>query len=76
MGQHTPKIDTITRTQDFPYACEPGIKHHNIWCTVPLSDDQLAAVVEKHKPATEYETLTFINPVELQSIRAVSIPSV
>lgn len=61
--------------QDFPYDCHPGIEHHNIWCTVPMSDQQIHEVVEHHKPANAFETLIFVNPVELQSIKAVWIHS-
>eukprot|EP00892_Ulva_mutabilis_P011242 jgi/Ulvmu1/8490/UM044_0024.1 len=61
----------IWRANDFPYACQPGIDHHNIWCTIPLSGEQVNAVVEAHKPSSEYETLIFVNPVELQSIKAI-----
>jgi hypothetical protein len=61
--------------QDFPYACDPGIEHHNIWCTKPLTQDEILDVVEQHRPAAEgWEILTFINPVELQSVRAVRNP--
>jgi hypothetical protein len=61
-----------SRLQDFPYACEPGIQHHNIWCTKALGQKEIDAVVAKHRPAAEgWQVLTFVNPVELQSIRAV-----
>ena len=60
--------------QDFPYACEPGIEHHNIWCTKAMTEEEIGVVVEKHRPVAEgWEVLTFVNPVELQSIRAVRI---
>lgn len=62
--------------QDFPYACQPGIEHHNIWCTQPLSEDEIWAVIEKHRPEVEgWENLMFVNPVELQSVKAVSLSS-
>lgn len=63
--------EPIWLENDFPYACQAGIEHHNIWCTIPLSTEQVDAVVEEHKPASKYETLTFVNPVELQSVRAI-----
>ncbi len=30
--------------QDFPYNLEAGVKHHNVWCTRPLSEVELAQV--------------------------------
>lgn len=39
-----------------------------------MSEEEIAVVVDKHRPASEgWEVLTFVNPVELQSIRAVRI---
>ncbi|MEM9527144.1 MAG: hypothetical protein AAGA31_11065 [Bacteroidota bacterium] len=52
----------------------PFIEHHNIWCVQPLSEDEIWEVIDKHRPAVEgWENLMFINPVELQSVRAVRI---
>ena len=62
----------MLRLQDFPYSCEPGVEHHNIWCMQPMSGDAIMAVVEQHRPQSHgYESLMFINPVELQSVRTV-----
>ena len=30
--------------QDFPYHFEEGVEHHNIWCTVPLSEPEVLKV--------------------------------
>lgn len=32
------------RLQDFPYNFDRGMQHHNIWCTRPLSDEEIAEV--------------------------------
>ena len=36
--------DHVFVIQDFPYYVEEGISHDNIWCTTPLSTEQLIQV--------------------------------
>ena len=46
--------------QDFPYNFEPGMQHHNIWCTRPLSDKELAEVrgILSDSPACTHTSVT------------------
>jgi hypothetical protein len=57
--------------QEFPYPCEPGIEHLNIWCTQPLDHDAIWRCVEQKRPSAEYDVLMFVNPRELQSVPTV-----
>ena len=56
--------------QDFPYALEDGIEHHNIWASRPLTAEQLRAEVEARRRG--YESLHFVNPTALMSVPGVS----
>lgn len=62
---------TSCAPQDFPYCTEEGVEHNNIWCTRPLSSDEIWACIEAHRPAADNESVTFINPPVLQSIPTV-----
>ena len=70
------------RRNDFPYNFEAGIEHHVLWSpSGPLPDEaireEIAAWLSGLHPAASvgcgshsYETLWWVNPPELQSIRA------
>ncbi|KAL6782180.1 hypothetical protein ACKKBF_B39365 [Auxenochlorella protothecoides x Auxenochlorella symbiontica] len=51
---------------DFPYWYEPGIEHHCLWSTTPLSEDRIKQEIVWHRGAG-YETAWFQNPVVLMS---------
>lgn len=55
--------------QEFPYSCEEGIEHHNIWCTEPMSESEVWDVIRQNREG--YESLMFVNPVPLQSVPAI-----
>jgi hypothetical protein len=57
--------------QDFPYNVEPGVQHHNVWATRPLSPAELDTAVAEHRPPAEWDAVHFINPVSLASIPAI-----
>jgi hypothetical protein len=54
---------------DFPYNFDRGMQHHNIWCTRPLSDEEIAEVIRQHRAG--WEVLFFRNPESLASIPSV-----
>ena len=62
---------------DFPYHVTPGIEHHIVWVASAagdvsaLTEAELAAEVQCHKPAKAWETLTVVNPPRLQSVTNV-----
>ena len=62
---------------DFPYHVTPGIEHHIVWVASAagdvsaLTEAELAAEVQSHKPAKAWETLTVVNPPRLQSVTNV-----
>ena len=62
---------------DFPYHVTPGIEHHIVWVASAagdvsaLTEAELAAEVQSHKPANAWETLTVVNPPRLQSVTNV-----
>lgn len=55
-------------SQDFPYNFEAGIEHANVWALAPLSTRQLEALIEEKRPATDFETVWYVNPAALASI--------
>jgi hypothetical protein len=57
--------------QDFPYNFEPGVLHHNVWATRPLSAPELDAAVRQHRPPDAWDALCFVNPAALASIPAI-----
>ena len=65
-------MEVHVEVQDFPYTCEAGIEHHNIWCTVPMSSEAIEACIQEHRPPSRgWQTMFFINPEELQSVPTV-----
>jgi hypothetical protein len=69
---------------DFPYHVSAGIEHHLVWSAGSsdsdaeggggaraLSQAEVDACVAAHRDAAEWETLTFVNPVRLQSVTNV-----
>lgn len=54
---------------EFPYAFECGVEHHCIWCTRPLTEAEVAAVVAAERAGME--AVHWVNPPSLQSVRAV-----
>ena len=40
---------------EYPYGLEAGIEHHLIWCTQPLTEEMIDAVLAEHRPAAEWE---------------------
>jgi len=61
---------------DFPYFVEPGIEHHVIWVSgfagAPLeTHPEIAAELERQRPAGSWEVLFWENPTELRSIPEV-----
>ena len=54
---------------DFPYALDPSISHHLIWSRAPLNVDEMHCIMEEHRPPHRYQTVTFINPPHLQSVK-------
>ena len=65
-------VSANEHVQDFPYTCEAGIEHHNIWCTAPLTMNEIELVIQAKRPREAgYDTMYFINPTELQSIPTV-----
>ena len=62
---------------DYPYHVTPGIEHHIVWVASAagdvsaLTEAELAAEVQSHKPAKAWETLTVVNPPRLQSVTNV-----
>jgi Protein of unknown function (DUF3605) len=57
---------------DFPYHVAPGIEHHLLWCCAgPLSEREVAELVEVHRPAASWQVLRFVNPPRLRSIKAI-----
>jgi hypothetical protein len=70
----------IWRLNDFPYYYEAGIEHHLLWCTDPLSVDEVGRIArERFAPGgpgnasskKKRQHLVFVNPVALQSVLAV-----
>ncbi|KAK9800806.1 hypothetical protein WJX73_008400 [Symbiochloris irregularis] len=59
----------IWRPNDFPYNLEEGVEHHNIWCSKPLTTDQIEQTARQHRQGWEF--VYFINPEGLASIPAV-----
>lgn len=57
------------RANDFPYNFDEGMEHHNIWCTRPLTDEEVAEVIKQHRAG--WEVLVFRNPESLASIPSV-----
>ncbi|EIE19021.1 hypothetical protein COCSUDRAFT_44811 [Coccomyxa subellipsoidea C-169] len=59
----------VWRPNDFPYNFEEGMEHHNIWSTVPLSEEEVLKIVDQHRRG--YEFVWFTNPLPLASIPSV-----
>ncbi len=54
---------------DFPYNMEPGIKHWLLWSDHAMRDGEVEAFLRSDPSASSADArLTFVNPVELQSI--------
>eukprot|EP00053_Salpingoeca_punica_P010874 m.97223 g.97223 ORF g.97223 m.97223 type:complete len:229 (-) comp15518_c0_seq2:546-1232(-) len=61
----------IFRLNDFPYSLEAGIEHHVIWAESGLvTEEVIKEVIARERQG--YETLYWINPPHLQSVRAIS----
>jgi hypothetical protein len=65
------QVTHLPRMQEFPYSCEAGVEHHNIWCMQPMEEEAIRRAIEVHKPSAEYEAIFFVNPRELQSVPTV-----
>jgi len=60
----------VWRPNDFPYYFEAGIEHHILWYEQgPPTDESVAEAIARERPG--YETVTWVNPVELQSVRGL-----
>lgn len=60
---------TVWRINDFPYYFEPGIEHHCLWSTEPLSEADIQQHLRARFP--DQPTLYWVNPPSLQSIQAI-----
>ncbi len=60
----------LTRNE-FPYFLEFPIEHWLIWSDQPLNDDQLSIASDYYFPSSEFETLGFVNPPHLRSVKSV-----
>lgn len=59
---------------DFPYALDPPLSHSVIWTRRALGSSDspdVLRLVERHFPASRFETRHLVNPVALQSIKDV-----
>ncbi|CAL5224508.1 g7205 [Coccomyxa viridis] len=59
----------VWRPNDFPYNYEADVEHHNIWSTVPLSEQRVLEIASQHREGYEY--VWFTNPLPLASIPSV-----
>lgn len=66
-------LKLVWAPNDFPYSLDSGIDHHCVWAPSRHSatPQALAACIEEHKPAAVWETLYFVNPAHLRSVRDV-----
>ncbi len=60
------------RTARATHALQVPIEHHVLWGTRSLSAEELRAQIEERFPVARYQTLNWVNPVELQTVTAVS----
>lgn len=74
----SPPADGVPTTlvwavNDFPYSLEPGIEHHCVWAPSheAAAPAALEAFIEVHRPGNTWETLRFVNPAHLRSVRNV-----
>lgn len=63
----------VWAANDFPYSLEPGIEHHCVWAPSheAAAPAALEAFIEQHRPSAHWETLRFVNPAHLRSVRHV-----
>jgi hypothetical protein len=63
----------VWAANDFPYSLEPGIEHHCVWAPSheAAAPAALDAFVEAQRPRSDWETLRFVNPAHLRSVRNV-----
>jgi hypothetical protein len=56
----------------FPYHVAEGIENHLLWSAAgPLAEEEVVELLEQHRPSSTWETLRFVNPPKLQSIKAI-----
>lgn len=65
--------DSLLVPNDFPYALEVPIRHEVIWTRVPLHGDpvRVQRLIERYFPAAEWQTMSLVNPVYLQTIKDI-----
>lgn len=70
--EHVPQR-VVWAVNDFPYSLAPGIEHHCVWAPShqAAAPDALAACIEENRPTETWETIWFVNPAHLRSVRDV-----
>ena len=68
LGESSSKVQ-VWRINDFPYDFELGIIHYCLWSTVPLNEEEIQSEIEARFDPKQYDSLFFVNPPSLQSIR-------
>ena len=59
----------VVHENDFSYYTDHGIRHHLIWSNDGLTENQIQQVIEQN--FAEFETVSFVNPRHLQSVRGL-----